>query len=164
MRCHSPAYHARRHIGTLTTSGLVKSAIVLVAMGWGSAAAVAEPAAQHTEVAFVAAVTGSVVAFARGAPVLVDTLDTVRDRTRLDLQPNSELQICHFATRRLYNIKGPSVASVSAGGVTIEAGKPVDPSKIPCAAPVVSKRHGGLVARGPTAIEEASLGRNSLGK
>ena len=31
------------------------------------------------------------IAFARGAPVLLQTLDVISDRTRLDLQPNSEL-------------------------------------------------------------------------
>jgi hypothetical protein len=164
MPCHSPTHHARSHIGSITASRLVRSAIVLTAIGWGAAAALAEPAAQGTEVAFVAAVTGRVVAFSRGNPGLVDTLDTVKDRTRLDLQPNSELQICHLATQRLYILQGPSRASVSTGGVTIEAGKPLDTSKVPCAEPVVSKHQGGLLTRGVVAIEETSLRRNFIGK
>jgi hypothetical protein len=142
----------------------VRSAIVLTAIGWAGAAAAAEPAAQSPEVAFVAAVNGRVVAFSGGTPGLVDTFDTVKDRTRLDLQPNSELQICHFATQRLYSLKGPARALISAGAVTIETGKPLDPSKVSCAAPVVSKNQGGLVTRGVAATDEPSSRRNFIGK
>jgi hypothetical protein len=109
-------------------------------------------------------VNGRVVAFSGGTPGLVDTFDTVKDRTRLDLQPNSELQICHFATRRLYSLQGPSRAFISAGAVTIEAGKPLDPSKVPCAAPVVSKNQGGLLTRGVVATDEPSRRRNFTGR
>jgi hypothetical protein len=164
MPHHSPTHQARNQIRSIATSGLVRSAIALAAICCGAAAAVAQSAAQDTDVAFVAAVTGRVVVLSRGTPVLLDTLDPVKDRTRIDLQPSSELHICHYATQRLYSLKGPSRASVSAGSVTIESGKPLDVSKVPCAAPAVSNHQGGLVARGIVATEEVSLRRNFLGK
>jgi hypothetical protein len=165
MPRHSPTYQAPNQIRLFSASGLVRSAIALAVIVWGSAAAVTQSAAQDTEVAFVAAVTGRVVALSGGTPVLLDTLDPVKDRTRLDLQPNSELLICHYGTQRLYSLKGPSRASVSAGSIiTIGAGKPLDLSNVPCTAPVVSNHSGGLVARGIGANEDTGLRRNFFGK
>jgi hypothetical protein len=75
------------------------------------------------DIAYVEAVNGHVVAFAQGKPILLNALDTISDRTRLDLQANSELRICHFPTRQFLTLKGPLKASVSRDGVTAENNK-----------------------------------------
>ena len=100
------------------------------------------------EVGFVEAVVGRVVAFAERTPVLLDVLDTIRDRTRLDLQAGSELSICHYRTHRLLTLKGPARAFISADGVAAENSKPVVASGGTCTTPVVSNFQGGLVTRG----------------
>src|SRR5262245_37756199 len=48
-------------------------------------------------VAYVEDVSGRVVAFSAGKPVLLDALDVVSDRTRLDLQPTAS---CGSVTTR----------------------------------------------------------------
>jgi hypothetical protein len=159
--------HSSTHpnqIRLFAASGMVRSALALALIGWGSAAAVAQSAAQDTEVAFVAAVTGRVVALSGGTPVLLETLDPVKNRTRLDLQPDSELHICHYGTQRLLTLTGPSRVSVSADGVEVATGKALNPSRVPCAQPVVSNHSGGLVARGIGANEDTGLRRNFFGK
>ncbi len=120
--------------------------LLLVAAGAGTAPA-AEP--QDTaEVAYVEDVSGRVVAFTNGKPVLLDALDVIGDRTRLDLQANSELRICHYPTRQLLTLKGPLRASISQEGVTAETGKAGIAAAGSCVAPVVSTFQGGLVSRG----------------
>jgi hypothetical protein len=164
MQRESPKYTAYNQIRSTTAAKLVRTAIVLAAMSWGATAGISQSAAQETEVAYVASVSGRVVALSRGTPVMLHELDPVSDRTRLDLQAHSELHICHYGTQRLLTLRGPSRASVSADGITVETGKTLDLSKGPCAAPVVSNHQGGLVARGIAAHEEAGLRRNFFGK
>ena len=41
-------------------------------------------AQETTEVAFVEDMSGRVVAFSQGKPILLETLDTINDRTQLD--------------------------------------------------------------------------------
>ena len=87
------------------------------------------------------------VASSQGKPALLDVLDVIGDQTRLDVQANSELRICHYRTRQLLTLRGPLRASISAAGVTADNGKPVTASAERCAEPVVSSFQGGLVAR-----------------
>jgi hypothetical protein len=119
-----------------------------IALGLGSspASAAAEDAAN--DVAYVAEVSGRVVASSQGKPTLLDALDIISDRTRLDLQANSELRICHYRSQQLLSLKGPLKASISRDGVTVEGGKAVAASAGPCAAPIVSSFQGGIVSRG----------------
>jgi hypothetical protein len=99
------------------------------------------------DVAYVEDVTGHVVALSQGKPSLLNALDTISDRTRLDLQANSELRICHFPTRQFLTLKGPLKASVSQDGVTADNSKAKATATGPCVAPVVSTVQGGLVSR-----------------
>ena len=101
-----------------------------------------------TDVAYVEAVRGRVVAFARGSPILVDTLDRISDRTRFDLLANSELRLCHYGVRRFLTMRGPARVTVAADGITVEGGKPVEVSQETCAVVQASKFQGGFVARG----------------
>ena len=127
-----------------TVLALAAAVLLLPAVDAGPAhAAGAQDAA---EVAYVEDVSGRVVAFANGKPTLLDALDIISDRTRLDLQANSELRLCHYQTLQLLTLKGPLRASISRDGVTAETGKPVASGS--CVAPVVSTFQGGLVSRG----------------
>lgn len=129
-----------------TVLGLAAAVLLLPAIGAGAAhAAGAQDAA---EVAYVEEVSGRVVAFANGKPTLLDALDVISDRTRLDLQANSELRLCHYQTLQLLTLKGPLRASISRDGVTAETGKAAGASTGSCVAPVVSTFQGGLVSRG----------------
>jgi hypothetical protein len=83
-------------------------------------------------------VNGRVVAFAQGKPILLNPLDTISDRMRLDLQANSELRICHYPTRQFLTLKGPLTASISRDGVTADNNKTAVAATGPCVAPVVS--------------------------
>ena len=91
--------------------------------------------------------SGRVVAFALGKPTLLEALDVISDQTRLDLQANSELRICHYPTRQLLALKGPLRASITRDGVTAENSKAVVAAGS-CVAPVLSTFQGGLVSRG----------------
>jgi hypothetical protein len=93
-------------------------------------------------------VSGRVVAFSQGKPTLLDALDVISDRTRLDLQANSELRLCHYPTSKLVTLKGPLRASISRDGVTVENSKVVVAATGSCVAPVVSTFQGGIVSRG----------------
>jgi Cysteine rich repeat len=113
------------------------------AVGGGSAPAGAPPAArpapaptQDTNVAFVEAVSGRVIAFARGKPALLENSDMISDPTQLDLQANSELRFCHFRANRLLTLRGPSRAWVSAEGVTDERGRAINAAVGTCTPPV----------------------------
>jgi hypothetical protein len=123
---------------------LVISAAVLSA-GSGLSPLAAQEAA--TDVAYIEAVSGRVVAFARGAPALVDALDIISDRTRLDLLANSELRLCHYHMRRFLTVRGPTRVMVSADGITAE-GKAFEVSQESCVVAQVSNFQGGFVARG----------------
>lgn len=110
------------------------------------------------DVAYVEDVSGRVVAFAQGKPILLNAFDTISDRTRLDLQANSELRICHYPTRQFLTLKGPLTASISRDGVTADNNKTAVAATGPCVAPVVSTVQGGLVSRGAaTAVKALSV-------
>ena len=124
MRLHSCEYRG--------TSEKASTAMVLVAaalMFSATAAGVgpAHSAAQESavDVGYVEDVSGRVVAFSQGKPVLLDALDVISDRTRVDLQANSELRICHYPTHKLLTLKGPLRVSISRDGVTADNGKAV---------------------------------------
>ena len=134
-----------------TASTLVECALAAaVALSLGSSPAYS--AADDADVAYVAEVSGRVVASSQGKPTLLDALDVISDRTRLDLQANSELQICHYRSQQLLSLKGPLRASISRDGVTVEGSKAATPSAGPCAAPIVSTFQGGIVSRGLKAM------------
>ena len=116
-----------------------------IAAGLGSNPAHSAAPETPIDVAYVEEVRGRVVASSQGAPALLDALDIISDRTRLDLQANSELRICHYRTQRLLALKGPLKVSISQAGVTAENGKVSAEGS--CAAPVVSTFQGGIVSR-----------------
>ena len=96
----------------------------------------APTAATHdTNVASVEAVSGRVIAFARGKPALLENSDMISDPTQLDLQANSELRFCHFKANRLLTLRGPSRALVSAEGVTDERGRAINAAVGTCTPP-----------------------------
>ena len=82
-------------------------------------------ARETSEVAFVEDMNGRVVAFSQGEPFLLEPLDTINDRTQLDLLANSELRICHYKTRQFLTLKGPLRAVISRDSVRVENGKAV---------------------------------------
>jgi hypothetical protein len=84
------------------------------------------------------------------SPVLVDVLDVISERTRLDLLANSELRLCHYRIGRFVTMRGPARITVSTDGITVQAGNPVDVSHETCAVIQASIFQGGLVARGVT--------------
>jgi hypothetical protein len=124
--------------------------LVLSAVGFGAIVGISRSAAQDTaaDVAYVESVSGRVVALARGAPLLIDVLDIISERTRLDLQANSEIRICHYRTHRVLSMRGPARVSITAAGATLENGKPIEAAAENCTAPVISKFQGGVIARG----------------
>src|SRR5262245_14097430 len=83
------------------------AAALLLGLGVGLSAGPAYRAEAVTDVAYVEDVNGRVVASVQGKPTLLEALDVIGDRTRLDLQPDSELRICHYRTQRLVTLKGP---------------------------------------------------------
>ena len=125
---------------------LMMAVLTLSSMWSGSVEA--GPTYAPAEVAYVSEVSGRVVAFGQGRPMLLDVLDVVADQTRLDLLANSELQICHSRMRQVFVLRGPLKAMISQDGVTIDNGKRVIVSTGTCAAPTASRSYGGLVSRG----------------
>jgi hypothetical protein len=123
---------------------VVFATVLGAGFGMSPAAAQVSP----TDVGYVEAVSGRVVAFAREAPVLVDALDVVGERTRFDLLPNSELRLCHYGTRRFLTMRGPARVTVSADEITVEPAKAVVASEDACGIVQVSKFQGGLLSRG----------------
>jgi hypothetical protein len=134
----------------LRGAGTILAAIVVSTFALGGATGISQSAAQEaaTEVAYIEAVNGRVVAFSRGKPVLLEALDTVGERTRLDLQINSEVRICHLRTHRLLTLKGPARALITVDGVAAENSQAVAASTTTCAEPIVSQHQGGLISRG----------------
>jgi len=128
-----------------TGAGLMAAMLLLVAIDGVAAPAFAQQVT--ADVAYVEDVSGRVVAFAQGKPILLNALDIISDRTRLDLQANSELRICHYPTRQFLTLKGPLKASVSRDGIMVENNKPAGAATGACVAPVVSTVQGGLVSR-----------------
>jgi hypothetical protein len=131
-------------------AGTILAAIVVSTFALSGATGISRSAAQEaaTEAAYIEAVNGRVVGFSGGKPVLLEALDTLSERTRLDLQINSEVRICHLRTNRLLTLRGPARALISADGVVAENGQAIAASTTTCAEPIVSKHQGGLVSRG----------------
>jgi hypothetical protein len=146
MHNRSPDF-CRRNATAAAAVKFVVAAVSAIGLALGSGISRSAAQGAPSEVAYVEAVSGRVVATAQGGPMLLDALDIVSDRTRLDLQANSELRICHYRTRKLLTLTGPLRASVSASGVTAESGPAIAVSAEPCAAPVVSTFQGGIVSR-----------------
>jgi hypothetical protein len=113
---------------------------------WGGSVQ-AGPTYSPAEVAYVSEVSGRVVAFEQGKPMLLDVLDVVADQTQLDLLANSELQICHSRLRQIFVLKGPLRAMISQNGVRVGNGKVLVRSTGTCATPTAPTAHGGLVSR-----------------
>lgn len=99
------------------------------------------------EVAYVESVTGRALAMVRGKPVLLDSLDLIDERTRLDLMASSELRLCHYRTQRIFTLRGPLRASVTEAGVTAEPGAAIAPQPETCVRPTLSAFQGGIIAR-----------------
>src|SRR6476619_900061 len=131
---------------TPTPMKFMAAALVLSCMGAGPTRSATQEAA--ADVGYVEDVSGRVVAFSQGKPTLLDALDVISDRTRLDLQANSELRLCHYPTSKLVTLKGPLRVSISRDGVTVENSKVVVAATGSCVAPVVSTFQGGIVSRG----------------
>jgi hypothetical protein len=130
--------------GKKAMKGIVFS--LVLGLGGGIFHAAAQGA--DAEVAYVESVRGRVVASDReAAPMPLDMLDIIGDRTRLDLPAKSELRICHHRMGKILKLQGPLRASVSASGVTTENGKTIDATSETCAAPVISTFQGGFVTR-----------------
>src|SRR3954467_2885391 len=91
---------------TATVMELVAAAILFSAMGAGAGAAQAGTQESAAVVGYVEDGSGRVVAFSQGKPTLLDALDVISDRTRLDLQANSELRLCHYPPSKLGMLKG----------------------------------------------------------
>ena len=128
--------------------GIARTALLVSTLSL--AAGVSDAAAQGatTDIAYVSAVSGFVLASAQGQPTPLDVLDGIRERTRLDLPANSELSICHFRTRTLLTMRGPLRAVVSANGLAVEDANAVTISAETCAAPTLANVQGGLLSRG----------------
>jgi hypothetical protein len=139
---------------SIIRTGMLLSALSM-ALGSGSARAAQEP----IEVAFVENVSGRVVALAAAKPTLLDALDVVTDGTRLDLQPNSELRICHYQMRQYVTLRGPVRASVSRDGVVVESNRSAVTAEGSCAAPSDSSFQGGIVMRGLKVIRVNDMQR-----
>src|SRR5262245_61352665 len=131
------------------TTGILRVLAALSVVGVGVTGESSPLAAQSgaSEVAYVETVSGRVVAFAQGKPILLDVLDLVRDGTALTLQADSEIRLCHYRLGKLLNLKGPLRASITAAGLTTEDGKPVGASAVSYAPPVFSLDLGRDVAR-----------------
>jgi hypothetical protein len=130
-------------------ASVVKAGVVLSAV-FGAFFGVSPSMAQQaaSDVAYVEAVSGRVVAAARGTLILVGALDVISDRTRFDLLPNSELRLCHYQTRRFVTVTGPARVMVSAERLAVEAGKEAEVSQEACGFALASKFQGGFLARG----------------
>ena len=150
MRQKSPRTWRPRRKRAAHGAGTILAAMVVSTFALGGATGISESAAQEaaTEVAYIEAVNGRVVGLSGGKPVLLEALDTLSERTRLDLQINSEVRICHLRTHRLLTLRGPARALISADGVVAENGQAIAASTTTCAEPIVSKHQGGLVSRG----------------
>jgi hypothetical protein len=133
-------------------SATILSSAIAAALGVGPLYA----AQDANEVAIVENVSGHVIAFLAGKPALLEALDVVSDGTRLDLQANSELRICHYQTRQFLTLRGPLRASISREGVAVINGKTAAVAGS-CAAPVSSTFSGGTVFRGVTPIPVSNV-------
>jgi hypothetical protein len=133
-----------RSTGSRFTAAVVLPMLLICGEAGIPCSAVDEVAA---DVAFVESVRGQVVALWRTTPVLLHSLDVIRDRTQVDLLPDTELRICHYRMQRILVLTGPARAIVSADGVTPANGSDVDASGT-CVAPTRSSSQGGIITRG----------------
>jgi hypothetical protein len=130
-------------------ANVIRATVVLAtvfAAGLGAAPSMAQQIT--SDVAYVEAVSGRVVATGRGNPVLVEALEVISEKTRFDLLPNSELRLCHYHMQRFLTVKGPARVTVSADGITVEAGKAAVASQDTCSFALASQSNGGFLARG----------------
>jgi hypothetical protein len=134
----------------MISAKVTRAVVVLSAIGLSGVFGLSPSAAQEhaADVAYVASVTGRVAALVRGTPSLLDAADVISDRARVDVLANSELQVCHYRLQRFVTMGGPARVTVSAGGITVESGKPAVISEETCAMPQASNFQGGLVTRG----------------
>jgi hypothetical protein len=153
MRQKSPRTRRPQRKRAVHGAGTILAAIVVSTFALVGATGISRSAAQEaaTEAAYIEAVNGRVVGFSGGKPILLEALDTLSERTRLDLQINSEVRICHLRTHRVLTLRGPARALISADGVVAENGQAIAASTTTCGEPIVSKHQGGLVSRGVAA-------------
>jgi hypothetical protein len=109
------------------------------------------------DVAYVEAVTGRALASWQGTTAQLETLDPLNDGTRLDLETNAVLRLCHYRTHHLFTLKGPLRASVSTVGVFAEDGTVVGGAGETCATPVISTFQAGFALRGLTGATLVAL-------
>jgi hypothetical protein len=126
-------------------ANVIRATVVLATV-----CAAAPSMAQQTtsDLAYVEAVSGRVVAAGRERPVLAEALQVISEKTRFDLLPNSELSLCHYHLQRFLTVKGPARVTVSADGISVEAGKTAVVSQDTCGFTLASQSSGGLLARG----------------
>jgi hypothetical protein len=134
----------------MISAKMTKAVVLLSAIGLSGAFGSSPSAAQEpaADVAYVASVSGRVVALVRGTPSLLDTADVISDRTRLDVLAKSELEVCHYGLQRFVTLSGPTRVTFSSSSVTVESGRAAVVSKETCAMPQASNFQGGLVTRG----------------
>jgi hypothetical protein len=128
-------------------AGMTRTAVAVTILGFGLG--ISGAAAQTTDVAHVVTVQGFVLAGSSERPALLEVLDPIRDRTRIDLPANSELRICHYPTHTTLILRGPTRAEVSARGLAVENVNAVDSSREPCGQPAMATVQGGLMTRAP---------------
>jgi hypothetical protein len=110
-----------------------------------------------TDVAYVEAVAGRALASWEGTTAQLETLDPLNDGTRLDLETDAVLRLCHYRTHHLFTLKGPLRASVSSVGVFAEDGTVVGGAGETCATPVISTFQAGFALRGLTGATVVAL-------
>ena len=134
----------------MISAKVTKAVVLLSAIGLSGVFGLSPSAAQEpaADVAYVASVSGRVVALVRGSPSLLDTADVISDRTRLDVLAKSELEVCHYGLQRFVTLSGPTRVTFSSSSVTVESGRAAVVSKETCAMPQASNFQGGLVTRG----------------
>jgi hypothetical protein len=134
----------------MISAKVTKAVVLLSAIGLSGVFGLSPSAAQEpaADVAYVASVSGRVVALVRGNPSLLDTADVISDRTRLDVLAKSELEVCHYGLQRFVTLSGPTRVTFSSSSVTVESGRAAVVSKETCAMPQASNFQGGLVTRG----------------
>jgi hypothetical protein len=131
----------------MAPASAIRAVLIFATVGAGPGLS-PSAAQESTDVGFIEAVRGRVVAMAHGTPVLADVSDLVSDRTRFDLLANSELSLCHYRLGRFVTLRGPARIIVAEDGITVQAGNPVDVSQETCTVIQESKFQGGIVARG----------------
>src|SRR5262245_66602228 len=91
----------------MISAKVTKAVVLLSAIGLSGVFGLSPSAAQEpaADVAYVASVSGRVVALVRGTPSLLDTADVISDRTQLDVLANSELQVCHYGLQRFVTLR-----------------------------------------------------------